>query len=80
MAEARSRFRGAKKALGAGKCTTAYMNILEGWEALGKSDAHGHEAGQTAWKPTSDIQEIGHQFTTKCLRDEPTQLSGRRRR
>jgi hypothetical protein len=80
MQEARRRLEAASKAVKAGKCTTAYMNVVEMWHALGRAQAEGERAGSTASKPSSDIEELGYQFSTLCLRDTPAVLDGAKRR
>jgi hypothetical protein len=56
------------------------MSLTEMWEELGKAEAEGRWAGEAPWKPTTDIQELGFQFSQRCLRDEPVTLEGARRR
>jgi hypothetical protein len=80
MQMATAAVRDAMQAIKEGNCTKAYMRVVNMWEAMGRADAHGHEAGQTAWLPVTEIQELGYQFSTRCLRDEPLTLGARRRR
>lgn len=79
MREVRHRLDRAMQAIKEGSCTKAYMNVVEMWEALGRVEADGKWAGGTPWKPATDIQELGFQFSQRCLRDEPATLSGARR-
>lgn len=69
MATVQTKLDAARTALAGGRCTVAYMNILEMWEARGASDAHGRET-------------VAHDFTTRCLRDTatPGRLGGVRSR
>lgn len=76
MYEARKHLASATKAIKEGSCTIAYMKIADMWHALGRADANGRWAGGTPWEPTSEIQELGYQFSTYCLRDTPVVLDG----
>jgi hypothetical protein len=80
MREARRRLDSAMKAIKEGSCTKAYMNVVEMWQALGRVEADGRWAGGTPWVPASEIQELGYQFSTRCLRDTPMMLGARPRR
>jgi hypothetical protein len=66
----------AMQSISDGNCTGAYMNVVEAWHALGQSEAEARWSGGTAWTPTSRLRELGYQFSHRCLRDEPTKLSG----
>jgi hypothetical protein len=80
MGEVRRKIGMATKAIREGSCTKAYMNVVEMWQALGRVEADGRWAGGTPWEPTTEIQELGYQFSQRCLRDAPATLSGRRPR
>lgn len=80
MQEVQRKIEMARGAIKEGSCTRAYMNVVEMWEALGRSDANGRWAGRTSWQPMTEIQELGYEFSTRCLRDAPIVLEGRRRR
>lgn len=72
----------ATEALNEGSCTVAYINILDMWHALGRVASNSHWAGGTPFEPTSEIENMAQEFTTRCLRDEPVShsLAGRHRR
>jgi len=80
MDRTHSKMEAALKAVDEGRCTVAYMNIVEMWEARGESNANGRWAGGTAPFNTTDAQELGYKFTTRCLRDTPTIMGASRRR
>ena len=80
MSNLKQRLDAAEAALARGSCGAAYTNILEMWEAKGASEAHGREAGSTAWSPHTKIVDLAYAFTTKCLRAESVTLGRARRR
>ncbi len=70
----------ALKAIKEGSCTKAYLNVVEMWNSIGRSEVSGREAGKPVWRPTSEIADLGYEFSTKCLRDTPSTLSGAKKR
>jgi hypothetical protein len=81
MDQAHNKMKQAQKAIDDGRCTVAYMNVVELWEKIGESNANGYWAGQTALFNQTDMRELGYEFSTKCLRDTPTMMGrGRKTR
>lgn len=78
MREVRYRLGRAMEAIKKGNCTAAYTNVLDMWHALGQARANGYWAGGTPWEPTTDIEELGYQFSQRCVRDEPITLGSNR--
>lgn len=70
----------ALKAVDRGSCTSAYLAINEMNRKIGESNAHGREVGRTAWFDQTNAQELGYEFSTKCLRDKPALEGARKRR
>jgi hypothetical protein len=53
-----------------GRCTSAYLDIVEMWKDYGSSHANQFVASLGVWEPTTQIREVGYQFSTRCLRDK----------
>lgn len=80
MKDVRAKIAHAKRAIKEGSCTKAYLSIASMWEALGRGSANSRWIDSSAWQPESDIRDVGYEFSQRCLRIEPLDLSGRRRR